>query len=86
MKYSAVMAFIVGWMFVVYFPLAHMVWGVDGMMNGVWNANGEHQVDRLRRRNGRAHVVRLVGARSLLSFSASARASDLVHSSRTASF
>ena len=24
-------------MFVVYFPLAHMVWGVDGMMNGVWN-------------------------------------------------
>ena len=26
-------------MFVVYFPLAHMVWGVDGFMNGVWNAN-----------------------------------------------
>jgi Amt family ammonium transporter len=25
-------------MFVVYFPLAHMVWGIDGMMNGVWNA------------------------------------------------
>jgi Amt family ammonium transporter len=25
-------------MFVVYFPLAHMVWGVDGLMNGVWNA------------------------------------------------
>jgi Amt family ammonium transporter len=38
MKYSAVMAFIVAWMFVVYFPLAHMVWGIDGMMNGVWNA------------------------------------------------
>jgi len=38
MKFSAVMAFIVAWMFVVYFPLAHMVWGVDGMMNGVWNA------------------------------------------------
>ena len=38
MKYSAIMAFIVLWMFVVYFPLAHMVWGVDGMMNGVWNA------------------------------------------------
>ena len=30
--------FIVIWMFVVYFPLAHMVWGVDGFMNGVWNA------------------------------------------------
>jgi Amt family ammonium transporter len=27
----------VGWMFVVYFPLAHMVWGADGFMNGVWN-------------------------------------------------
>ena len=38
MKYSAIMAFITLWMFVVYFPLAHMVWGVDGMMNGVWNA------------------------------------------------
>jgi Amt family ammonium transporter len=32
------MLFITLWMFVVYFPLAHMVWGVDGMMNGVWNA------------------------------------------------
>jgi len=37
MKYSAIMAFIVGWMLLVYFPLAHMVWGIDGMMNGVWN-------------------------------------------------
>jgi Amt family ammonium transporter len=38
MKYPALMAFLVGWMLVVYFPLAHMIWGVDGMMNGVWNA------------------------------------------------
>lgn len=38
MKYSAIMAFIVAWMFIVYFPLAHMVWGIDGMMNGVFNA------------------------------------------------
>jgi Amt family ammonium transporter len=38
MKYSAIMAFILVWMFVVYFPLAHMVWGADGLMNGVWNA------------------------------------------------
>jgi Amt family ammonium transporter len=38
MKYSAIMAFITVWMFVVYFPLAHMVWGADGFMNGVWNA------------------------------------------------
>jgi len=37
MKFSAVMLFIGAWMFLVYFPLAHMVWGVDGLMNGVWN-------------------------------------------------
>jgi ammonium transporter, Amt family len=37
MKYSAVMLFVTIWMFVVYFPLAHMVWGIDGLMNGVWN-------------------------------------------------
>jgi Amt family ammonium transporter len=38
MKYSALMLFILGWMLVVYFPLAHMVWGSDGMMNGLGNA------------------------------------------------
>ena len=39
MKFSAIMAFIVGWMLLIYFPLAHMVWGIDGFMNGVWNPN-----------------------------------------------
>ena len=38
MKFSAMFAFMFLWMFVVYFPLAHMVWGIDGLMNGVWNA------------------------------------------------
>src|SRR6185436_19302364 len=38
MKFSAVLAFVTLWMLLVYFPLAHMVWGVSGMMNGVWNA------------------------------------------------
>lgn len=38
MKFTAIMTFIALWMFVVYFPLAHMVWGVNGFMNGVWNA------------------------------------------------
>ncbi len=38
MKFSAIMLFVLLWMFVVYFPLAHMVWGIDGLMNGVWNA------------------------------------------------
>jgi Amt family ammonium transporter len=38
MKFTALVAFVVLWMFAVYFPLAHMVWGVNGLMNGVWNA------------------------------------------------
>jgi Amt family ammonium transporter len=38
MKFSAVLAFVAIWMVVVYFPLAHAVWGIDGAMNGVWNA------------------------------------------------
>ena len=37
MKFSAVILFVTLWMFMVYFPLAHMVWGFDGLMNGVWN-------------------------------------------------
>jgi Amt family ammonium transporter len=37
MKFSAIVLFVALWMFIVYFPLAHMVWGVDGFMNGVWN-------------------------------------------------
>jgi Amt family ammonium transporter len=37
MKYLAVLVFVAVWMFAVYFPIAHMVWGIDGWMNGVWN-------------------------------------------------
>ena len=39
MKFSAIMTFIGLWMIVVYFPMAHMVWGITGLMNGVWNAD-----------------------------------------------
>ena len=38
MKFSAVMLFMLGWMFLVYFPMAHAIWGATGDMNGVWNA------------------------------------------------
>jgi Amt family ammonium transporter len=38
-KFSSLLVFVTGWMVIVYFPLAHMVWGGDGFMNGVWNAN-----------------------------------------------
>jgi Amt family ammonium transporter len=41
MKFSAIILFVTLWMLVVYFPLAHMVWGVDGLMNGVWNASAK---------------------------------------------
>ncbi len=39
MKFTAIMAFIALWMFLVYFPLAHMVWGATGLMNGTFNAD-----------------------------------------------
>ncbi len=39
MKFSAILLFVGLWMVVVYFPLAHMIWGVNGYMNGVWNAD-----------------------------------------------
>jgi Amt family ammonium transporter len=46
MKFSAICLFMILWMFVVYFPQAHMVWGIDGFMNGVFNANaGIHAID-----------------------------------------
>ncbi len=46
MKFSAILLFVAIWMLVVYFPLAHMVWGVDGLMNGVWNADAKiHAID-----------------------------------------
>jgi len=37
MKFSAIMLFCALWMFIVYFPAAHMVWGAGGMMNGLGN-------------------------------------------------
>ena len=41
MKFTAIIAFVTLWMFAVYFPLAHMVWGIDGLMNGVWNGDAK---------------------------------------------
>lgn len=37
MKFSSILLFVAIWMFVVYFPLAHMVWGPAGFMNGLGN-------------------------------------------------
>jgi len=41
MKFSSLVIFIGCWMFIVYFPLAHNVWGVDGLFNGVWNSHAK---------------------------------------------
>ncbi|MEN9632707.1 MAG: hypothetical protein RL077_1111 [Verrucomicrobiota bacterium] len=39
MKFSAVLLVASLWLLLVYCPLAHMVWGVNGYMNGVFNAS-----------------------------------------------
>lgn len=36
-RFVALIAFVGLWMFLVYFPIAHMVWGIDGWMNGIAN-------------------------------------------------
>ena len=41
MKFSAILIFMTLWMFIVYFTQGHMVWGINGIMNGVWNANAK---------------------------------------------
>lgn len=38
-QFKALLIFVAAWMVIVYFPLAHMVWGSDGFMNGMWNAD-----------------------------------------------
>jgi ammonium transporter, Amt family len=46
MKFAAVLCFVALWMFLVYFPLAHMVWGIDGWMDGVSNPAAKiHAID-----------------------------------------
>jgi ammonium transporter, Amt family len=46
MKFKAILVFITLWMFVVYFTQGHMVWGINGLMNGCWNAGAKiHGLD-----------------------------------------
>src|SRR5205085_801472 len=46
MKFAAVLCFVALWMFLVYFPLAHMVWGIDGWMDGLLNPIAKvHAID-----------------------------------------
>jgi Amt family ammonium transporter len=39
MKFISVLLFVALWMFIVYFPFAHMVWGGTGFMSGPLNPN-----------------------------------------------
>ncbi|MES2995711.1 MAG: ammonium transporter [Verrucomicrobiota bacterium] len=41
MKFAAIMAFILLWMFAVYFPFAHMVWSGTGFMSGILNTDAD---------------------------------------------
>jgi len=43
MKFKSIIVFSVLWMFVVYFPAAHWVWGAGGWMNGLTNAGASIQ-------------------------------------------
>jgi Amt family ammonium transporter len=46
LKFSAMCLFMTLWMFIVYFPQAHMVWGIDGFMNGLANSDAHiHAID-----------------------------------------
>lgn len=46
MKFSAILVFVAVWMFAVYFPFAHMVWGSTGFMCGPLNpAAGIRAID-----------------------------------------
>jgi Amt family ammonium transporter len=40
-KFSAIIVFSAVWMLVVYFPLVHMMWGADGLMNGLGNPHAQ---------------------------------------------
>jgi ammonium transporter, Amt family len=39
MKFKAILVFMTLWILLVYNTQGHMVWGVNGYMNGCWNAN-----------------------------------------------
>ena len=41
MKFTSIMLFIAIWMFVIYIPMAHMVWGSTGLMNGASNGDAK---------------------------------------------
>lgn len=46
MKFKAILVFMTLWILLVYNTQGHMVWGVNGLMNGCWNADAKiHGLD-----------------------------------------
>ena len=60
MKFSAMLLFMTLWSLVVYFPMAHMVWGKGGLLNAT--LGGTIPGLRFRGRNGGAHHLGRFGA------------------------
>ncbi len=55
MRFSAMVIFSTLWAFLVYFPVAHMVWGDGGLLSAA--LGGRYPGLRFRRRHGGAHHV-----------------------------
>ena len=49
MKFSAMLLFTTLWLFIVYFPMAHMVWGKGGLLNASWAARSRASISRAAR-------------------------------------
>ena len=60
MKFSAMLLFTTLWALIVYFPMAHMVWGKGGLLNA--SLGGTNSLLRFRRRHGGAHHFGRFGA------------------------
>ena len=60
MKFSAMLVFTVLWALIVYFPMAHMVWGKGGLLNAF--SGGTDPYLRFCGRNGGAYHERSLGA------------------------
>ena len=60
MKFSAMVLFMVLWSLIVYFPMAHMVWGKGGLLNAF--LGGKIPTLRFRRRHGCARHLRSLRA------------------------
>ena len=79
MKFSAFLLFSLLWATLVYFPLAHMVWGDGGL-------DPRAGRPRLRGRHGRPHLLGRLGASPPRSCSAGGRASAESRCPRTTAF